>query len=236
MDTFGLDGKFGSMFFWKKKPEPRLSLSDLKDARALPLDEAKRRARILVIDDDASAFPVTRLRGEGYNIQQWERLESLRNLEEGQFDIIFLDIHNICSEDVSASGGVGVLEHLKKVNPAQIVIAFSGKKFDLGHEKFWRIADDYLGKPIDMIKAKACIDSLLKEKFTIDRYWQSLTSFLEANGVDAETMTKLEGAIAGAAVNKRPLQESDVRGMLSAGKDVISTAWIIVQVIQKLAE
>lgn len=224
------------MFFWKKKPEPNRSLSELKDSLVLQLEEAKKRARILVIDDDASAFPVTRLRNEGYNIQQWERLENLRSLEEGQFDIIFLDIHNICSEDVSESGGLGVLEHLKKMNPAQIVIAFSGKKFDLGHEKFWRIADNYLAKPVDMLRAKACIDSLLKDKFTIDHYWQGLTAFLKSKAIDDETLAKLEAAIAGAAVSKSPLVESDIRGILSAGKDVISTAWIIVQVIQKLLE
>ena len=222
--------------FWKKKETYPQSFAEIRDKFTLPLEEVKKRARILVIDDDASAFPVNRLRGEGYNIQQWERLESLRNLEEGQFDIIFLDIHNICSEEVSASGGVGVLEHLKKVNPAQIVIAFSGKKFDLGHEKFWRIADDYLAKPIDMLKAKARIDSLLKDKFTPDHYWQSLASFLTANGVNQETLAKLEAAIAAAAVKKRPLVENDIRGLLTAGKDVISTAWIIVQVIQKLVE
>ncbi len=224
------------MLSWFRKAPPPQSLRELQDKFTLPPQEAKRRARILVIDDDALAFPVNRLRTEGYNIQHWLRLESLRNLEEGQFDIIFLDIHNICTADVSETGGLGVLEHLKKVNPAQIVIAFSGKKFDLGHEKFWRIADDYLGKPIDMLKAKACIDSILKEKFTLEHYWESLATFLGSNGVDDATLRKLEAALAMAAVKKRPLAESDIRSLLSAGKDIISTAWIIVQVIQKLAE
>ncbi|MCW5549639.1 MAG: hypothetical protein KIT44_11810 [Opitutaceae bacterium] len=218
--------------FWKSRPQ---SLADIKGKLALPLEEAKRRAKILVIDDDVTAFPVERLRSEGYNIQHWEKLETLRGLEEGQFDIIILDIHNICSEGVSMNDGLGVLEHLKSVNPAQIVIAFSGKKFDLRQEKFWKIADDYLGKPIDMLTAKARIDSLLRERFTIEHYWQNLASYLKAQGLDEGTIGKLESALSEAATKKRKLTESDVRGLLSAGKDIISTAWIIVQVILKLA-
>jgi DNA-binding response OmpR family regulator len=224
------------MFFWKKKPEPaRRTLSDLKDAIVLPLEEAKRRAKILVIDDDPAAFPVELLRDEGYNIQQWEELKTVRNLEQGQFDIIVLDIHGICAEGMSKTDGLGVLEHLKSVNPAQIVIAYSGKKFDLQHEKFWRIADDYLGKPTDMLVAKAKLDALLREKFTADHYWKTLVSFLRTRGLDSDRIQKLETAVTTAVETKKELSETDIRGLLSAGKDIISTAWIIVQVIQRFA-
>jgi DNA-binding response OmpR family regulator len=218
-------------YFWESKPT---QLSDLKEKLILPIEEAKKRARIVVIDDDPTAFPVDLLRAEGYNIQQWERLENLRNLEEGQFDIIVLDMYGISSPALSKNDGLGILEHLKSTNPAQIVIAYSGKKFDLRHQNFWTIADDYLGKPTDMLVAKAKLDALLREKFTAERYWNSLVEFLRARNVNEGQLSKLESAVAQAASKKKPLSESDVAGLLRLGKDVIATAWIIVQVIQRL--
>lgn len=219
------------MLFWKAK---RQTFAELNREWKLPIEEVRRRARILVIDNDSNAFPVELLRGEGYNIQQWIELSSLRNLEEGQFDIIVLDIHGICPESVSQSDGLGVLEHLKKTNPAQIVIAFSGKKFDLKSERFWRIADDYWGKPIDMLVAKAKIDALLSQKFTAQAYWDSLVGFLKLRGVADKEIAILEDTIVKARLKKNVLKESDVVTVLKAGKDIISTAWIIVQVIQRL--
>ncbi len=202
----------------------------------LPLEEARRRANILVVDDDVNAFPVNLLRAEGYNIQQWEKLTSIRNLEEGQYHIIILDIYNICSEDVSENGGLGVLEHLKRTNPAQIVIAYSGKKFDLSHEKFWRIADDYFTKPIDMLAAKGRIDSLLKDRFNAQYYWDGLMGFLQEKGVGRDAITNLDNKLGQAVLNKEQVSEADIRGTLSAGKDIIATAWIITQVIMLLAK
>ena len=220
------------MNFWKRSPK---KLSDVKDRLTLSIEEAKKRARILVIDDDPSVFPVELLRAEGYNVQQWLELKNLRNLEAGQFDIIVLDIYGICPETISRTDGLGVLEHLKNINPAQIVIAYSGKKFDLQHEKFWRIADDYLGKPTDMLVAKAKLDFLLGEKFTADHYWDALLGYLKSQGLSSEKLAKLEDAIARAILKEKAVSESDIAGLLSVGKDVISTAWIITQVILRLA-
>lgn len=219
------------MLFWKPKKQ---TLEEFSKSLKLPIEEARKRARILVVDNDPNAFPVELLRAEGYNIQQWLELKSLRNLEDGQFDIIVLDIHGICLPSVSQTDGLGVLEHLKTINPVQVVIAFSGKKFDLKSERFWRIADDYWAKPIDMLAAKAKIDSLLGQKFTAQSYWNALAGFLKSKGVDDEDVTRLEEAIVKAGTKKNPMKESDVVGLLKAGKDVISTAWIVIQVIERL--
>lgn len=216
------------MAFWKAKSK---KLADEKARLTLSQDEVRRRATILVIDDDATAFPVELLRAEGYNIQHWDTLKNLRNLEEGQFAIIVLDIYGITPEGLSQNDGIGVLEHLKKVNPAQIVIAYSGKKFDLRHERFWRIADDYLGKPTDLLVAKAKIDALLREKYTAEYYWNTLVSYLRSQGLTSRQLEKLETAVARAVAQEKPVSESDVAGILQVGKDIVATAWIITQVI-----
>jgi DNA-binding response OmpR family regulator len=218
--------------FWKSKPS---RLAEITERLPLPLEEAKKRATILVVDDDTDAFPVELLRAEGYNIQQWLQVNALRDLEGGQFDIIVLDIHGVCPPGLSQSDGLGILEHLKRVNPSQIVIAYSGKKYDLKHEKFWRIADDYLGKPTDMLVAKAKIDALLRDKFTAKHYWESLAKYLRANGVSERELGKLERIVSTAVLEKKVVRQPDIAKLLGAGKDIIATAWIIVQVIMKLA-
>jgi hypothetical protein len=63
----------------------KLSDLDIK----LPLREKRKRAKILVIDDEET-FPVELLSREGYNIAYWKKVESLRTLEEGEYEIIFL--------------------------------------------------------------------------------------------------------------------------------------------------
>lgn len=220
------------MAFWSI---PQKKFAEVSSSLATGLDEAKKRASILVIDDDPNAFPVDLLSAEGYKVQYWNEVKNLRDLENGLFDIIILDIHGICPAGISSNDGLGILEHLKKRNPAQIVVAYSGKKFDLRSEKFWRIADDYLSKPTDLLVAKEKVDTLLREKFTPDYYWRSLSAFLLAQGVAAKELEKLEGVIANAVTSKKSVSMAEIGRILTVGKDVLATAWVIIQLIQKFA-
>lgn len=220
------------MPFWTRAPK---RFADLSSSLATGFEEAKKRASILVIDDDPNAFPVELMMAEGYKIQYWNEVKNLRDLENGLFDIIVLDIHGICPVGLSSNDGLGILEHLKKRNPSQIVIAYSGKKFDLRTEKFWRIADDYLGKPTDLLVAKEKIDALLRDKFTADYYWNSLREFLLAQGVSPKDVENLESWIAQAILSRRPIAQHDLGKVLTVGKDVLTTTWVIIQLIQKFA-
>ncbi|MCX5769042.1 MAG: hypothetical protein NTZ09_02030 [Candidatus Hydrogenedentes bacterium] len=175
---------------WLKRKQ---TLHDL-DIR-LPLSEIKKRAKILVIDDEPASFPAARLAEEGYHIETWETVKSLSKLEDGAFDIIILDYMGVADEEVSQKAGLGILEHLKKVNPAQLIIAFSAHSFDASSSNFWRLADDNLGKPIDVVKCKEVIDQLLVDKFTISHYWGTLASVLKSNGATAKDISRLEGKI-----------------------------------------
>src|ERR1041385_4826910 len=97
----------------------------------LPFEEIRKKARIVVIDDDESAFPYELLQKEGYNVSYWPRIEKLKELESGEYDLIILDIAGVTDKTISLTDGAGVLMHLKRRNPAQLIIAYSGQKFDL---------------------------------------------------------------------------------------------------------
>ena len=136
-------------------------------AKPLDIAQLRKRAKILVIDDDPNAFPVQVLKDEGYTIDHWTEVTSLERLERGDFDVIVLDIAGVATK-FTKMDGLGILEHLKQANPTQIVDAFSGQSFDLGKNKFFRLADDALAKPVDALKCKQVLDHLLETKFTVE--------------------------------------------------------------------
>jgi CheY-like chemotaxis protein len=161
------------------------------------LTTLRRAVHILVIDDEAESFPVKTLQREGYNIEYWPTVESVTRLESSEFDIIILDIVGVASE-WTPQDGLGILEHLKKRNPAQIVVAFSGHTFDLSKTSFWKLADDTLPKPVDALKAKQVIDHLLENTFTIQHYWMGIAKLLQASGVSSNKISDLETKLASA--------------------------------------
>ena len=161
----------------------------------LPFSETRKRARILVIDDDEQAFPYELLRKEGYNVTYWPRVENIKDLESGEYDVIILDIRGVADKSISKTDGLGILEHLKSYNPSQLIIAYSGQKFDLSHERFWKLADDYLGKPSPLITCKEKIDALLKNHFSPLHYWVVIENLLKESGASEINIRKFEDAL-----------------------------------------
>ena len=64
------------ILFFQKKQWPKLEL-----------DEIRKRARILVIDDNEFAYQPL-FENDGYTIEKWDDLDDLPKLEKGYFDII----------------------------------------------------------------------------------------------------------------------------------------------------
>jgi len=170
----------------------------LSDIRAQPpLATLRKVVRILVVDDDPNSFPIKTLQSEGYNIEHWPKVTNVNRLESGDFDIIILDIVGVASE-WSAGDGLGILEHLKKRNPSQIVIAFSGHTFDLSKTSFWKLADETLPKPVDALKCKQVVDNLIETTFTIQHYWHGIVQLLRGTGVHEKKIEQLEDQVASA--------------------------------------
>lgn len=193
----------GTMFSWLlKKGVAKLNLS-------VPIQEARKRARILVIDDE-DTFPTELMVKEGYNVVHWTKVESLRPLEEGEYDIIFLDIYDVAKE-ISQQDGLGVLEHLKRYNPSQIIIAYSGRSFDLNMNRFWKLADDTLAKPSDLVTCKESIDRILEEKFSPNYYMESLIKLLKENGASDKDISSVKKTIIHAIDGKHGLPDIRVK-------------------------
>lgn len=208
------------------------SISDI--SFTLSFEDIKRKARIVVIDDQEEAFPYKLLQNEGYNIVYWPKIEKLKDLESGDFDIIVLDINGVATKEISANDGVGILEHLKKNNPAQIVIAYSGLQYDFSQASFWSLADDYLGKPSPLIACKEKIDRLLKEKFTPEYYWRNIENVLRDNNVSSKKIKNIEKIIVNSIRKKTDISQSRIADYLDIANKATSTVLTIAKIIIKL--
>jgi CheY-like chemotaxis protein len=171
-----------------------LFAQSVSQLRRAPFNDLKKRTRILVIDDEECSFPFGLLKKEDYAIDHWPKVRDLQTLEKGVYDIIILDIKGV-AEDYDRNDGLGILEHLKQVNPSQIIVAFSGQSFDLSKNRFWRLADDALAKPVDVTTCKRVIDRLIEKKVTFQHYWGGVEDILVREGVPHKDIRKLEGRV-----------------------------------------
>jgi CheY-like chemotaxis protein len=152
--------------FLSQKQWPKLSRSEII-----------KRARILVIDD--GEFPYLTLFQEGgYTVQQWKDVTDLSALENGDYDLILLDLRGVGRKH-SADEGFGILKHIRETAPAQIIIAYSNEDLSLDYQKFFRDADATLHKTKnDYVEYKRTVDSLLERKFSLGFYLDRIGSEL----------------------------------------------------------
>lgn len=165
-----------------------------RDWPQLEHDEIVKRARVLVLDD--GEFPYLRLfRRDGYTIEKWNRVKDLPALEAGDYDVILLDLHGVGLAE-SADQGFGVLAHLRKVNPAQIVVAYSNAEWSVDYQAFFESADAVLHKTKDdYVSFKRTVDGLLFQRFSLGFYLGRIRNELQNTGAPEAAIGKAQKAI-----------------------------------------
>lgn len=171
-------------FLWKNKV---INLETIKVTT--DFEELKRRSKIVIIDDE-NGFPIKLFKDENYNIEKWDKVKDYGRLENGNFDIIILDIKGV-AQHISEEDGLGVLVNLKKKNPAQIIISYSQHSYDLNKIQFFQQADENITKPSDFLKIKAILDNLIMTQFKPERYINALKYLLQSSNVDEKEITKI---------------------------------------------
>jgi len=190
----------------------------------VPADEIRKRARVVVIDD--AEFPYLELfRRDGYTVDKWNDVIDLQKLEAGYYDIILLDIQDV-GKAQSADQGLGVIRHLKRIRPAQIVIAYSGADYRLKFKEFFDLADATLDKAGDYVEFKRVVDDLLADRFSIGFYLDKISEFASHTGADA---LKLRSVAQGAILRRNPRRLE--RLLVKSGADS-DTANLILQIAQ----
>lgn len=211
----------------------RKRISDV--ATQLPLPELVKRTRIVVIDDEETEFPFKILRDFGYAIDYWPDVQDLTKLERGHYDIIILDIGGVGRELDEESEGVGVLKHIKQVNPMQIVVAYSGQSHEIQKIPFFRLADQYVPKPTNAMTWKETLDDLIRTRLTAAAYWSDLTRMLADQGVTNKQIRKLEKQIIGASKKGATDGRAIASGALGTVDNIASIAGTIGKILALFA-
>lgn len=155
--------------------------------------EIVKRSRIIVIDD--AEFPYLPLfKEDGYSIEKWDDVNDLPRLEKGDFDLILLDLHGV-GAGLSSDQGLGILSHLRKVNPAVVVVAYSNAEWSLEYQPFFEQADAALHKTkADYVEFKRTVDTLLDRRFSKGFFLDRIANAVPAE-LSAEIAEKAEAAI-----------------------------------------
>jgi CheY-like chemotaxis protein len=174
--------------------------------RKLPLKEIVKRAKIVVIDDDE--FPYQKLfKRDGYSIEKWPDVKDVSRLEEGDFDVILLDLFGV-GKAQSERQGFGILEHIRERRPAQIVVAYSNAEWSVEYQPFFQDADAVLHKTKDdYYEFKRTVDDLLQQRFSFGFYAARVRDEL---GDSADLIPKLDRRVSRAVAsgNTAPLRHT----------------------------
>lgn len=121
--------------FFKKKP--------------LELEEIKKRAQILLVDNEPLESLMSNIRQAGWNVKQLREIENLDSEVLKNADIIFVDYKDVGAILTPTEEGIGLLKVLKRKYTDKHIIFFSGYAgFIPGHE-FHDIADGWIQKNAD---------------------------------------------------------------------------------------
>jgi CheY-like chemotaxis protein len=154
----------------------------------ITFEEIKKRARLLVIDDEDFIYKGL-FEKDGYVIDKWDDITDLSKLEQNYFDLILLDVQGVGLK-FSADQGLGILNHIRQRAPAQLVIAFSNADYSLKYQDFFKLADATLNKGADYVEFKRKVDELLERRFSLGFYVGRISAVIGGYVDDPEKLEK----------------------------------------------
>jgi CheY-like chemotaxis protein len=143
----------------------------------------------VVVDDEE--FPYAKLfERDGYTLQKWDDVTNLTDLEQGDFDLILLDLQGVGKAESAKEQGLGILRHLRTRSPAQIIIAYSNADWPLSNQPFFKLADATLQKSADYVDFKQKVDQLLEQRFSLGFYITRIHAQLEEHSQELPNLDK----------------------------------------------
>ena len=141
------------------------------------IERIRKISKILVIDD--LDFPhLSTFDRDGYHIEQWSDIKNMRQLTDGDYPLILLDVNGVGRNESPDKQGIGVLEHIKKNNPSQAVILYSADTTGIENAVIVSKADAILSKGSPYLLYKEKIDDLLMSRADPAVFIESLNKAL----------------------------------------------------------
>jgi hypothetical protein len=135
-------------------------------------------------------------------------------IESGAFDIVVLDIGGVAKQwsDEDADG-LAILRMIKRSNPGQYVISFSGQKAVHQLGDFWKLSDAQLKKPVVAEDCKSALDDAMRNRVNVDHYWGRIIAVLREHGADQKSIRQLEKQLVRQG-QAHDHSETGIRGLL----------------------
>jgi DNA-binding response OmpR family regulator len=126
--------------FWTR----RKHIDELRSP--MPREELIRRSRVLFVDDERPTL-IDDLKAAHFSAEHVADIDNnnLDLIDRKLYDLILLDFGNV-GKAFGRDEGLALLRHIKRVNPATVVLAYTAKALAADHSDFYRLADGVLAK------------------------------------------------------------------------------------------
>lgn len=166
-----------SLFHKKKVSDynPNLSRQDLI-----------RKSRILMIDDEKPAL-IDDLIKDGFSVDYDPTGDDTAKIEKNLYDLIILDFGGV-GKKFGKDQGLSLLKHIKRVNPAPFVLAYTSKSLPAEQSEFYRLTNGTLSKDAGIQESFAKIEESLRQAISVERIWNSVLQLALANPEDKKQL------------------------------------------------
>lgn len=170
-----------------------------------PREYLVRRSRILIVDDERPEL-IDDLTKSGFAVGYEADIKStnIGTISEGIYDLLLLDFGNIGAA-FGPDEGLSLLRHIKRTNPAMVILTYTSKALKTEHAEFYRLADATLAKDAGITDSMEKIEEGLRKAHSIPHLWKG---FLKVSNIQQES------------AEDQHLQDLLVRGMSEPKKIV----------------
>ena len=99
--------------------------------------------------------------------------ENIDLIDRPLFDLILLDFGGV-GKEFGDDQGLSLLRHIRRVNPATVVIAYTSKALKSQHADFFRLVDGVLSKDAGIAESTEKIEEELRKAHSIANIWKGL--------------------------------------------------------------
>ena len=213
------------MFFTKR------TLDELR--AKLPREELIRRSRILVIDDERPDL-IDDLKGSGFAVDHQTDITSknLSVINQPLYDLVILDFGNV-GTTLGSEQGLSILKHIKRTNPATLVLAYTSKALTSEHARFYTDSDGVLAKDAGIADSLERIEEALQLAHSVENVWKGL---LNLSGVPPGSSTDKAWQDLAVRALSKPARLVELRSKITAVLSDPSAQKIGLILLEKIIE
>jgi DNA-binding NarL/FixJ family response regulator len=155
----------------------------------LSREELIKRCRVLVIDDERPAL-IDDLVAAGFAVEHDAKGDDTAKIERNLYDLILLDFGGVGLR-FGKDHGLSLLKHIKRVNPAPFVLAYTSKSLSPEQSEFYRLTDGTLFKDAGIQDSFSRLEQGLHQALNIERIWGAAVTLALRNSDDRRELEQV---------------------------------------------